>query len=726
MAEFEPARKVVVNMNGALSKAEDASNWQWLDPELGDYLQRIREKVTELYNDPNNRPLRFFTSHDLGHCQAVEDLIHRLIPRNRHAKLNEREKFYLLASAWLHDIGMLSNVADEVWGEQLNDNEIRRRHHITATRFILKHCYKCGVDEVDRYFLAQLCRFHRKCEDIREADESVLVVNNRFRCRLLAAYLRLADALHVDLTRAPDRDFVYCLAFNMPPERKLHWIKSRLVSGTFADADNHKLEVQFQRPRNLSIRDMELDPSNVNRKIDGIIRYVLDELRDELDSVKHTLTSGGVSYYLDIEKTEADDLDPVTLKHLMTMVMNYDVLVWPSASRLLSIVLENLAEIAGYRLQRGQKPQRVGAILALEDVEANLRRFEKTLGEDIRSQRTHHLGVRALLDDCREFHEQSPFPLEEFVDFLNQKFQRHRDHRSKIRKASYGLAATMPAVETGQRTNVLLYGYSELVMKALCGLRDHRLKTPNLKPRDLYNSSAELDMSQQFRVFICEGQHKTHTAVQDRLMYHDGISYAFALRDRNFTNLVVIPDMAIGATMRRHPVDFLLVGANGFCDDVFYHASGHGSVILLLRGIEQAKLVEKVPRIILVVTSDKYLPRSQRVNAAPEDLSTQGGAIREVDGYSFWTGSNERTRDNIWINRDPRVRADLRAERDHIQFYNPREEAIPISLVDYVVCDLGFFAVRSDDNVATGQNINRFLQAVKSIPPVPKRKRGLA
>lgn len=704
-------------MASAHGKSDDPRYWKWLGDEHGEYLANIRECVTRLHDDPTIRPLRFYTSHGLEHCQAVEDLIHRLIPRDCYTQLREKERFYLLAAAWLHDIGMLSTVVAKVWGEQLDDNEIRRCHHTTTAEFIRVCWHECGVKERDRFFLAELCRFHRKREDLREAPEMMLVHQSEYRFRLLAAYLRLADALHVDLSRVPDREFALCLAFNIPPETKLHWIKSRLVSGIHLDARQHVITLQFQQPNDDSIRDLGLDPSRVARKIDAVIRYVVDELRDELTSVVHTLTSGGISYYLDVQKTAATGVDPVTLKNLMTMVMNYDILVWPSASRLLNIVLENLAEISGYHLRAGLDPVKLDAGVPVGDIVENLRKFEQLLTEDLDSRRTYHLGIRSLLDQCRRFYSQDLFPLHEFVKYLNEQYGRQSRHRIDIRRKAADAATHLALPKSPDPCHVLLYGYSELVIKALSGLRDSRQAGPDLGTHALYGSPAELETSRGFRIFICDGQHKTHTAVQDRLLYHDGMSYAFALRERNFTNLVIIPDIVIGAALQRHHMDLLMVGANGFSDDAFHHSAGHGSVILMLRGFEREGIVKSVPKIVLVVSSDKYMAQAGSADDDNARPLAGDGSVRDVDGYAFWGGAGERTRDNVWINRDPRVHTDLRKAREHIHFYNPREEAIPIALVDYVICDVGIFPVRAHDTATTQKNIESFLSAVREVQP---------
>lgn len=711
-------------------ETDEKKYWVWLDEILGCSLERIKEKVKALYEDPDNRPLPFYTSHEASHCRAVEDLIHHLIPFEKYTALTVLERFFLLAAAWLHDIGMLSTVSDIVWGEKLGPDEIRRRHHETSALFIRDHPHRCGVSEADRHFLADLCRYHRRCVDLHLAPEKLGAGHKEHRFRLLAAYLRLADALQVDHGRAPDRLFALCLAYNIPPETKLHWIKSRLVSSIVPDAENHLITVQFQKPGPADFERFRLDPRWVEPKIDAVIHYVLDELRDELASVMYTLTSGAITFYLDIREVDAYGVGAMTMNHLMPLVLNHDVLVWPSASRVMEMILIDLAEIAGYQLRNEQAPQRMEGFRALGEIGENIRRFLGLLEQDVRSHRAGHLGIRSLLEQCRPLLDVDLFTPETFIRLLDDRYQHQRQHRRNIRVRASDCGKEIPLPDG--ECNLLLFGYSELVIKALCGFRDRLAKKRGLDPRKIYGSEAEMELSCRFRLFICEGQPKTHTACQDRLLYHDGISYALALRRRNFTNLVILPDIILSSVLGRHRLDYLLVGANGFTAEVFLHSAGHGSVIHMLRGIARERPLKPPPRVLLVVSSDKYMPvdagiaglRSYSHLGSGEeayDMDAASDRTYDIDGYSFRAGEREQTRDNIWITRDPRVRADLKTERAHIQFYNPREDAVPFALVDHVLSDVGVFSTTTSDDRKGRADLSAFLAAVKMTLPVDHR-----
>jgi hypothetical protein len=65
------------------------------------------------------------------HSLAVENTLHRLIPGQAVEKLRMRERFYLLASARVHDMGMLRGLNGDEERDLLEfpDDLICRDHH---------------------------------------------------------------------------------------------------------------------------------------------------------------------------------------------------------------------------------------------------------------------------------------------------------------------------------------------------------------------------------------------------------------------------------------------------------------------------------------------------------------------------------------------------------------------------------------------------------------------
>lgn len=707
----------------ALPELTEKEYWEaWLgdkESKLSKDLIKIRETVKMKYADPQDIALPFYTPHGIDHCQKVEDLMHRLIPKKKYERLKEIERFYLLASAWLHDIGMLRSVSKEVWSKELDPSEIRKQHHITAHRHITNKFYDYGIEEIHRSFIAKLCRFHRKQEDINKCDGELLVGNIKINLRLLAAYLRLADALQIDSSRTPASAYAICLAYDIPAEAKLHWIKSKLVAGIHIDAEKHLITVQFQIPNADQLRDSNVDPVWVRYKIDSVINHVMDDLKDELSSVMYVLTRAGITYYLDIEKTESDNyIDDQTMNDLLGLVMNYDILVAPSASKLLEMILITIANISGFHLKKDEKPLKFSDIINKKKLADDINEFLNKVELNILAKRSCHLGLKKLLIKCKRFaSDYLPNNINGFTAQIDKLFQNHHGIRRAIRSHSQsffgGLVENSIQHDAVPSFNILLFGYSELVIKALCGFRDYLLRkqvNTNVKPKSLYNSDLEETISERFRIFVCEGQAKTQTAPGDRLLYHDGYSYALALTKRRFSNIVLVPDIVVGNIIENNDINLVMVGANGFTINCFKHSAGHCTVINLIKEYNNKHQSKQSisPKVVLVVSSDKW--SDVKVDESTSDSCDRNCTSSDkvnIEGFWFWKG-NGKTRDNIWLTRDKNIYEEIQKNYSKIMFYNPREDVVPIEYLDFIISDVGYFPIDSTDKSIIQTNIDAF------------------
>ncbi|MBF0552617.1 MAG: hypothetical protein HQK60_19055 [Deltaproteobacteria bacterium] len=171
--------------------------------------------------------------------------------------------------------------------------------------------------------------------------------------------------------------------------------------------------------------------------------------------------------------------------------------------------------------------------------------------------------------------------------------------------------------------DILLYGYSETVIKSICGFRDavvfELLKEYCANDSDKYGPentfiftpihrfAVEKKASRFFRIFVCEGQPKNRTAYGGRLTFHDGITFTTSLADRGFSNIYLIPDAIAGTLLSQQVaqeekdsqgktkkddmprIDYVMVGANGFDNKYFRHSAGHAMVISLARNRDDIK-----------------------------------------------------------------------------------------------------------------------------------------
>ncbi|MCU7866437.1 MAG: HD domain-containing protein [Candidatus Thiodiazotropha sp. (ex Lucinoma borealis)] len=720
--------------NRDLSSEQEKNEWEhWLKNESKNYIIRIRQAVVQLHeeNAVKKGDLPFYTPHGPDHCEMVEDLIHRLLPGDSYKNLEEKERFFLLAAAWLHDLGMERIVAWDVWQEELSPSEIRKRHHITSAKFITAQYQRCQVEEQDKEFLSQLCRFHRKQEDLAKCPEELMVGQKSYRLRMLAAYLRLADALHVDHSRAPSSAYAICLAYDISTESKLHWVKSKLVSGINIIPDRHLIKIEFKIPCIVQ-GDFEFDIDWLNKKIDYIIGIVLDDIRAELSTVINILTRTGPAYYLDIKEVRAEVfMDDQTINDLFELIMNFNIVGAPSASKLQEMILMTTANIAGYHLKKGRKPKQIDANYNSDKntVKNNIKEFIKAMTKEVLDRRPCHYGVSNLLIKCTDSVEKHS-TIDELVELIDGLFQKNHDNLQKIRsyakdflkenntvadnlgKQGINLDCMVP-----DKISVLLYGYSETVIEALCGFRDYLIakcvSDACFEAKDYYNSSIEDKVADKFRIFICEGQPKTQTAHGDRLIYHDGIEYAKALRSRRFKNIIILPDIVVGNVVKNNKIHYFLVGANGFNKDVFKHSAGHESIVNIIRiknqgtqKIDKKNMIE----VVLVASSEKYMPS----NSAEKEYVEIGDEIYFVDGYMFWKSQhNESVRSHVWIGRDNTLFEEIH-KSGGIMFYNPREDNVPVHNLDWIISDKAVFKISSDTIDEIEKNKIEFVNAMES------------
>lgn len=102
--------------------------------DLFNNLKTVREKTEVLLSQiSNNFPQ--YTAHDIKHSDIVIIRLNTIIPNKLKKKLNVYEIFFLLCSAYLHDVGMadLDKMRDK-WGE--NPETIRENHHKRSCIFI--------------------------------------------------------------------------------------------------------------------------------------------------------------------------------------------------------------------------------------------------------------------------------------------------------------------------------------------------------------------------------------------------------------------------------------------------------------------------------------------------------------------------------------------------------------------------------------------------------------
>ena len=485
---------------------KEKHNWNWLPSIYKHKIIRIRKAVKRQWDEFTkvNPQLVNFTPHGPEHSKSVEDIIHRLIPnKNLFKRLTERERFYLLASAWLHDIGMIWGIAKEDSG--LPDEKVRTTHHERSAKFITNFYMKLDIDPDDVSVLSLLAYYHGA--DLDDCKTVFPTANNEIvRLALLAAYLRIADALDIGQSRSPFLSYAICLAYNIPMSSKLHWIKSRLISGMEISPEGHRITVFFKAlndDRNTS------RPTISDQNLAKLRKLIMDDLKTNIDSSMSILVREGITYLLDINScTVKMEIDAQISPELSRLTNNFEMMVNPSATKLRRILLGTIKGIIDPN-NDGKSPK----INALEDVN----KFINEVKDEIITTRHCHFGLRSLIKKIETVLSQKDnneiIPLKNMVDSeLNNIEKEKIDIRDAARnyftdiynvKTSAGKLTDyitalsdkiklwkndtqqdsqeqyspltrylIENIEEKHIVNILLFGMSELVMKSLTGFRD--------------------------------------------------------------------------------------------------------------------------------------------------------------------------------------------------------------------------------------------------------------
>jgi hypothetical protein len=701
----------------------------WLSGKYAEYFEKVKDAVTKLYKENIHEELPYFTPHGIDHCKAVEDLI-RLITLNKDEKvyrdLSEKERFCLSASAWLHDLGMLPSVF-KLMNPNITPDPIfiREKHHKTTADFIVENYMRCNIESEDKELLAEMCFYHRIREPISNCKREFIVgfnkEKNRIKLRLLAAYLRLADSLHVDISRAPDHDYNICLAYSIPPDSKVHWIKSQVVNGIDIDCDKRLITVSFKEPHP-EPSDNEKPTHEFKEKLNSIIRIVMNSLRAELTSVMNVLLDYNITYFIDIVKSR----QPVYMSKQMRndlneLVLNYDIMEHPSASKLLEMTIETIGNISGYNFHIDEKPVRFRKEheVSFEEIKTTIKRkFLDILYKDVKRTRPCHKGIDNLYRSLDLIQEKS----QSVTEYGTRLYKLHRQYKSAsndiINYASeYFKKQLQSELSDTKKYNIVLFGYSQSVINALIGFRDAVIKNdlPGLddKLEGEYGDKIEEKYSDSFRLFICEGSPKTQVGMGNRLLYHDGTQYALALKRINFLNLKIVPDIIVGNIFEnvKNENCFLMVGANGFDEEYFMHSAGHGSIIKVVNEINRENDDGKI-KIILVVSDNKKDMGIKHGNYdGSEDRKKNKSNPEKIDGCLFWRRSNgEATRKHIWLPRDERIINELKDKE--IVFYNPREDKIKIDELDFIISNTGYHPIKDEKPDTLKSNKDKFHKTI--------------
>lgn len=542
-------------------------------------LNFIRKYVKNVWKENRGLPARY-TLHDDSHSEKVEEAIYKLIPVTKYPKFSEREKFYLLSSAWLHDIGMIPGL----FNRKDDYKEVRSKHHLRSKEYIEEKRQELGLDQSEAKIIGEICKYHRKYEDIMECQETAA---GGIRLQLLASYLRLADAIHIDRTRVDTSLFKIFLETGMPWDSMYHWLKSFWIDEVSLDFDNLIITIH------LSIS--EDDAENV----EIISNMIEEEVRTELYTVKDILIRGGISYFLDVETKFGLGIEESQKIDLKQIIGNIQLERKPSAGDVMAAIIDTILPI----LDLPDKRQAY----------ATIRTYQTEVIKNIVKSRPCHMlasKLHRLIDDNVKEDERnlSNQQIDDKINNLKTKIEHFRESRKESLNDLFLYAKAI----LGSSEKILLFGYSNLVINAL--------------------ESVEYGVKEKSKIYVCECKSKNQYNTMNELVYCDGIEYASKIKEIGYKDVFFVPDILVGNLISRGLVSRVIFGANGVDIErgTFGHTAGHLTIADL------ADLYH-IP-VFVIVDSDKFgaMNHNEKLEREINWVTGDKRALSKLEGINLF------------------------------------------------------------------------------------------
>lgn len=587
-------------------------------------LDNICKHVTLKWRD--TRPPYPYTPHDHTHNIRVEEVLYKLFPPEElNERLSTEDIFLLLASVWLHDIGMIPKLFPEDKEPRGKDEtikwdkKVRNEHERRTERYIRENREILELTDEEANALIEICRYHRykKYKELQEfAKENWEwdISGIPIHIPLLTACLRLADALHIP-RRADVREFKIYMALGLDVISKIHWLKSKYAWKISPIRDMFKISIVLKKP-----------PGYPDERMEPLRRTIEVELQDEVDAVREILIKGGLPVYLTVE-CECSEFrmmnhrDAEELEELLTDIELFDPTMSPNATSVIDIVLKQITLIL-------DPIDKCGSISLLNDYKTNV------LDVIVKDRPCHVFlwKVKDLLDknisnsnklteqECNEIFEK----IQHAISVWRKK---GRYAMEKLPEMAYPvLAGGFP---------ILLYGYSSSIAECLKYLVERH---PNMK--------------ETLKVYVCQGVTKNRYRYNNRLIYCDGIKYIKELKERTeIKNISYITDSCASNLFSKGEVKKVFFGANGI------DRSGHVAHTLGHLAIADMAKTYGIP---VYVIAD-----SLKIGDYYRDPNLQRG--------------------NQWLTTDVRFEPEI----ENYENYNPREDIVPPDRIEAIITEKG-------------------------------------
>lgn len=256
-------------------------------------------KITETFPD--------YTIHDIRHSKSVVGILSWLVPKELMQSLNAYEIYFLIMSAYLHDIGMVDfpELLDEdfedfkvrarrkspdITDEELKRSYIRENHQLRSEQFIEKHFRELAIEDFfQAKIVGRICRGHRSANLLDKKfshREMYSAKNIPINLKLLSGFLQIADELDLTFERTPIS--VYEALKPNDPISRLEWERHLSTCGVGLDPDDNRLIVVSAKSWNPKIyRELKRLETRIQAYLAVLPDYLIHyrTLRDALPRI---------------------------------------------------------------------------------------------------------------------------------------------------------------------------------------------------------------------------------------------------------------------------------------------------------------------------------------------------------------------------------------------------------------------------------------------------------
>lgn len=169
-----------------------------LTPEAAARLRMIKARLCSLVDQSSHKAGFYsYTDHWLRHTDSLVGVMNAVIPREAAHGLTPEEVFVLLCAAYLHDVGHF-HIQDKV--QFPSEDSLRTNHGRASAEYLRENRRWMVLTSAESLTVQQVCLAHTQRHP-HDIPAEVCVGSHKVRPRLVAAILRLADALDVNSSR---------------------------------------------------------------------------------------------------------------------------------------------------------------------------------------------------------------------------------------------------------------------------------------------------------------------------------------------------------------------------------------------------------------------------------------------------------------------------------------------------------------------------------------------